>query len=220
MHRMGGSGLAPADPDARIAACGAMFDRFARESESASVAGYCLGSDALLAEATAEVVDVLERWGVLRPDADVLQIGCCIGRFEAALAPRVRRAWGIDVSAEMIARARRRCARFGNVHLAVASGTRLEAFADASVDLVYAVDSLPYIDEAGPDLLDRVFAETRRVLVPGGHAAAFNVRYGVSRAAERADVQALAVRHGFSVLVDGVAPFRCWDGTAFLLGCA
>src|SRR5205085_2072857 len=132
----------------------------------------------LLAAATEEVLDLLAAWGVLGHDRDVLQIGCGIGRFEVALAPRVRRAWGIDISSEMIARARRRCAGFDNVSLLVASGTSLHAFADESLDLVYAVDSLPYVHQAGPELIDAVFAEIRRVLAPRRHAAIFNLRYG------------------------------------------
>jgi SAM-dependent methyltransferase len=217
IHRIGGPAVAGCDPEARIAAWAALFDRYARQGESVSVAGYTLGNDALLAQSTAEVVRLLASWGVIAAERDILQIGCGIGRFEAALASRVRRACGIDISREMIRRARARCAELPNVHLAVASGTDLRAFRDAEFDLVYAVDSLPYIHESGRELLDRAFAEARRVLRPRGHLAVFNLRYGVSLAAERSDVERLAERHRFTVIVNGVTPFSSWDGSAYLL---
>ena len=50
-----------------IAACRAFFDRAVGRSEVASVAAYSLGDPDLLGRATREVVDLLERWGVLGP---------------------------------------------------------------------------------------------------------------------------------------------------------
>ena len=217
IRRLGTELPSSADASSRMAACAAMFDRYAVQSEAASVAGYSLGNPRLLAEATAEVVDLLAAWGVLGTDRDVLQIGCGAGRFEVALAARVRRAYGIDISPEMIARARRRCAGLPNIHLALGSGTRLDGFSNGSLGLVYAVDSLPYIHQVDPKLIDQVFDEMRRVLSPGGHGAVFNLRYGFSLVSDRAELEALARRHGLDVLVGGIAPFRCWDGRAFLL---
>src|SRR5689334_17593466 len=93
-----------------IADCRSFFDHAVTLSEEASVAAYCLGSPVLLDAYTAEIVDLLEAWRVLGPDRTALEIGCGIGRIQTALAPRLRESHGIDISGNMIAAARRRCA--------------------------------------------------------------------------------------------------------------
>src|SRR2546421_12542602 len=72
-----------ADPVARAAA---LFDAWVKASEEASVALYSLGDPALLAVATAEVVQLFEAWELLGDDRVILQIGGGIGRVESALA--------------------------------------------------------------------------------------------------------------------------------------
>ena len=74
----------------------------------ASVAAYSLNDPAVLAAATAEIVEWLAREGLIGPDRDVLDLGCGIGRVSAALAPRCRSVLGLDVSPKMVAEARRR----------------------------------------------------------------------------------------------------------------
>jgi SAM-dependent methyltransferase len=194
-----------------------IFDWAVEQSEAGSVALCSLGDPALLDAGTAEVVAALEAWGVLGRYRRVLQIGCGTGRFEAALASRVAEVWGIDVSAGMIARARRRCRGLGNVHLAQCSGRDLADFESGRFDLVYAVDSVPYIVQAESGLVERHFAEVRRVLRPGGDFMLFNYSYRDDVALDRADVGRLAAEYGFRVLVDGTRPFRLWDGVAFQL---
>jgi SAM-dependent methyltransferase len=195
--------------------CAALFDAYVRRSEAASVAGYSLGSPALLAAATAETVALLERLGVLGPDRRILQVGCGTGRFEAALAGRVALAYGIDVAPGMIARARARCAGLSNVRLSLGSGRDLAGVADGSLDLVYGVDSFPYIHEAG--LTARHVEEAARVLRSGGHLVILNLAYGRPIAVDRREVRALAARFGFHVRVNGAAPLRLWDARVFQL---
>ena len=77
----------------------AAFDRLAARSPEASVALYSLGQPELLAAATREVVDLMNDWRLLAPDRDVLDLGCGIGRFLVALAPKVRSVLGLDLSA-------------------------------------------------------------------------------------------------------------------------
>lgn len=209
-----GAADAPGDAVARWAA---FFDRAVAASEEASVALYSLGSPRILERATAEVVALLERWGVLGPERRVLQIGCGVGRIEARLAPKVREAVGIDVSGGMIAAARRRCAHLPNVRFLRTGGRDLRAFGDGAFDLVYAVDTFPYLVEAGTALVEAHMREARRVLPPGGDVVILNFSYRGDVAADRSDVARLAAGHGFDVLVAGETPFTVWDGVAFHL---
>ena len=200
-----------------LAFCEQLFDWSAARSEEASVALYSLGSPALLARATAEIVELFEQWAVLGKDRRVLQIGCGIGRIEQAIAGLVREAHGVDVSAEMIHRAQRRCAGLDNVFLRKTAGRDLADFGDASFDLVYAVDSFPYLVQSGEALVARHFAEARRVLRPGGRFAILNYSYRGDAEGDRADVRRLAQEHDFEIKIDGEQPFTLWDGTVWLL---
>ena len=199
-----------------IAFCRRLFDWSVQQSEEASVALYSLGSPEILAKATDEIVQLLDTWRVIHRDASVLQIGCGIGRFERALSPRVAEAHGIDVSPKMIEAAERRCAGLTNVKLAVCSGNDLGAFPDARFDLVYAVDSFPYLVQSGMDLVRKHFHEAARVLRPRGDFVLLNFSYRGPEV-DRADVRALADQAGFDLLVCGALPFALWDGLAFHL---
>lgn len=202
------------DPGAAVARA---FDRAVMRSEEASVASYSLGSADRLEAATREVVLLLVDLGVIRHDGEILQIGCGIGRFEAELAPRVHKAVGIDVSRAMIAAARRRCAGLSNVVLAPCSGRDLSAFADESFDLVYAVDSFPYLFAAGATVVAQHFREARRVLRPRGDLVILNFSYRGDSSADRSAVDALSALFGFHVLRNGERPLATWDGSLFHL---
>ena len=76
-------------------------------SPEASVALYSLGDPAILAAATEEIVAWLVAERLLPADADVLDLGCGIGRV-GGVAPRCRSVLGLDVSAGMVAEATRR----------------------------------------------------------------------------------------------------------------
>jgi len=198
-----------------IAANRAFFDRSVSRSEISSVAAYSLGDPKILARATREVVDLLESWHLLGADRKTLEIGCGIGRMQEALAPRVGEAHGIDISPRMLDAARARCARFPNVHLTLVSGSDLAPFADESLDLVYAVDSFPYIVQAGPALAETHFHEAARVLRPGGDFVIFNYSYRDTLKADKRDVHRLAHAAELNVMVAGSQPFKFWDGIAF-----
>ena len=186
------------------------FDRLAAESPEAGVALYALGDPGLLAAATAEVVEALDAWGLLGRDRDALDLGCGMGRFSEAMAPRLRGVLGLDLSSGMVGEARRRSGH-ANARYAVGTGRDLAGVADASVDLVLAADVFPYLVEAG--LAGRHVAEMARVLRPAGAAVILNYAY-------RGDVAALAAdaaRHGLSLERAGERPFRLWDAAVFLL---
>ncbi|WP_245496572.1 class I SAM-dependent methyltransferase [Lichenibacterium ramalinae] len=199
-----------ASPEATLAHWRDGFDRLAAASPEAGVALYALGDAGLLAQATAEVVGTLEAWGLLGPERDALDLGCGMGRFAEALAPHLRGVLGIDLSAGMVAEARRR-SRHGNVRYAVGTGRDLDGVADGSRHLVLAADVFPYLVEAG--LAERHVAEIARVLRPGGAAVILNYSYR----GDPAGLTAAAARHGLSLERAGDRPLRLWDATAFVL---
>ena len=205
----------PQPPKEAIEDCRRFFDRAVTLNEQASVAAYCLGDTAILDACTRETVELLDRWGVLGADRCALDLGCGIGRFAAALAPRLREVQGIDISPKMIAAARRRCADLPNVRFFRGSGHDLGRFRDASFDLVLAADSFPYIFQGGPDLVAIHFLEIARVLRPGGDFVLLNFSYRASRQADRRDVQRLCRTFGLHLAVPGSQPFRLWDAEAY-----
>jgi len=88
----------------------------------------------------------------------VLEIGCGNGGFASLVLPRVE--WGIDLNPREIARCAGRNGLYG--HLASMDARALQ-FADSAFATVFANCVMEHI----PDL-DRVLAECRRVLRPGG----------------------------------------------------
>ncbi|EYD76966.1 Transcriptional regulator, ArsR family / Methyltransferase fusion [Rubellimicrobium mesophilum DSM 19309] len=209
-------GVAHEDAAADPALWARTFDRLAEVAPEGGVALYALGNPDLLRETTEEVVARMAGWGLLGPKARVLEIGCGIGRFVAALAPRVAEVTGLDVSAGMVARARERCGGLGNVRLAVSSGRDLSGVEDGSLDLVLAADVFPYLVQAGVAV--RHVEEAARVLAPGGHLLVLNYSYRGDLGRDREEVAALAARHGLEVRRMGEGDFGLWDAATFLLG--
>src|SRR5262245_22339251 len=98
----------------------------------------------------------------------IVEIGCGVGRMTHALAARFGRVLALDVSAEMIARARELGGHLKHVEFRVGSGRDLSGIADASVDAVLAWFVLQHVPVPA-DVLNYV-RETGRVLRPGGSA--------------------------------------------------
>jgi SAM-dependent methyltransferase len=205
------------DIDAAIARCAAMFDAAAPVCPEASVALYALGDPGLLAQATAEIIARMRAWELLGRDRDLLDIGCGIGRFVEALAPQVRRVVGIDIAPAMIEIARQRCRHHGNVELVQSSGRDLAMAGSAGFDLVYAVDTFPYLVQAGGGLAARHLQEAARVLRPGGALLILNFSYRGDAGADRAEVSRLAAACGFALRRHGTRDLSLWDGVTFLL---
>jgi ubiquinone/menaquinone biosynthesis C-methylase UbiE len=210
-------GAGGASADAAVAHWAAVFDRAARASPEGGVALYSLGNPELLREATAEVVARMRDWGLTGHGRAILEIGCGIGRFQEALASDVELCVGIDISGEMIANARARCAGLTNVQFAQCSGRDLAPFADGSFDLVLAVDSFPYMVQAGMELVATHVREAARVLRPGGALLILNFSYGGDPERDRAEVHRLAGDAGLELVRDGIRPFALWDGAAYEL---
>jgi SAM-dependent methyltransferase len=203
--------------DDEIARCARLFHEALRESPEASVALYSLGSPTRLEAATAEVVALLDRLGVLGPKRRILEIGCGIGRFQRALAGRAAALTGIDIAPGMIAEARRRCAGLSNVGLIRTSGRDLAAFEPATFDAVLAIDSLPYVHRVGVALLETHFREVARVLRRDGDFVILNLTYRDDLGLDREDARRLAGLGGFQVLRNGIRDLELWDGATFHL---
>ncbi len=98
----------------------------------------------------------------LKPDWEVADVGTGTGFMAHGLAARVRKVYGLDASAEMLAVAGRNLAAFDNVELRHCDGAAL-ALPDASVDAVFANMYLHHC----PDPLAAIH-EMARLLRPGG----------------------------------------------------
>ncbi len=207
----------PPDDGNAVDAIREQFDKAVAVAPEASVALYSLGSADILDRATTEIVARLAQWGLLRPDATMLDIGCGIGRIERALAPRVGAITAIDVSSGMIEEARRRCRDLANVAFEQCDGRDLSGFNNRSFDLVLAVNSFPYLFAADPEIAARHVRDAARVLRPGGALVISNFSYRGDPAADRHDVERLAGLNGFTIQCAGTRDFTLWDGLTFLL---
>ena len=200
-----------------IAFCKRLFDWSVEQCAEAGVALYSLGNAAILDAATSEIVAVMREWHLVGRERSMLEIGCGIGRFQRALAADALSITGIDVSRNMIAAARERCAGLANASLLQCSGRDLTQFTTDSFDLVFAVDSFPYLFQSGMALVEEHFSEVARVLKPRGDFLTLEFSYRSELRADRTDVARLAAAAGFEVLVDGAQPFSLRDGAAFHL---
>lgn len=198
-----------------IARCAAGFDAVADVSPIAGVALYSLGREDLLQQATAEVIEHLRNEDLLHRDRCALEIGCGSGRFVAALAPELSRVVGVDVSANMLAHARQRCALHANVEFLQGDGRRFQSLPSASFDFALAINSFPYLVTAGDDVTRSNLADARRVLRPKGRLLIINYSYRGDADIDRRDLLRLAHQIGFTVRRCGERPFRLWDGAVF-----
>ena len=205
------------DAEEGIDRCRKLFDASVAQSEESSVALYSLGNPELLAAATDEVIGVLEDWGVLGLHRDALEVGCGIGRLMVPLSARVRSVVGTDVSSGLISAATRRLEGCSNTRVQLTTGQNLSEFGSGSMDLVYSVDTFPYLVLSGQTLVERHFREVRRVLRPGGDFVLFNYVYGRSRGDANSEVLALA--HGAELQVTRAdeSPFQIWNGIGWLM---
>ena len=192
-----------------VATVAAFFDRAVHHSPEAGVALYSLGDPAILQAATAEIVSWLGAQDLVRPDTDVLDFGCGFGRVAAALAPRCRSVLALDVSAGMVAEAKRRHGGTPGLHFAQTDGRSVPP---GPFGLVLLVDSMPYVVPAG--LAETVVAGAAAALRPGGALVVLNLAYGRDPATDCAEAGRWAAKHGWSLTVQ--RPFSLWDATAFV----
>jgi SAM-dependent methyltransferase len=95
-----------------------------------------------------------------------LEIGCGPGRLMKPMSRQFGEIHGVDVSDEMIARARENLRGIPHAHPHATSGADLAPFADDSFDLVYSYAVFQHIPSR--DVVMQYLREANRVLKPGG----------------------------------------------------
>ena len=88
-----------------------------------------------------------------------------MGRLLRPLAPRVARVVGVDISEEMLRRAREHCASLPNVELQRTDGA-FDFLADGAFDFVFSHIVFQHLPRKA--YAERYFREAFRVLAPGG----------------------------------------------------
>src|SRR4051794_39063554 len=101
--------------------------------------------------------------------ATVVDVGCGIGRLTRPLAARAAHVKVLDVSSEMIERARRLNPELSNVEWIHGDGESLRPVEDASADAVISHVVFRHIPD--PEITLGYVREMGRVLKPGGFAA-------------------------------------------------
>jgi SAM-dependent methyltransferase len=105
----------------------------------------------------------------LRGDEQVVEIGCGIGRLTRALAPRVQSVDALDISEEMLARAKEHNPELENVRWLHGDGTTLKPLPDGAYDACISFVVFQHLPD--PELTYGYVREIGRVLRPGGWAA-------------------------------------------------
>jgi arsenite methyltransferase len=107
-----------------------------------------------------------------QPGQRVLDIGCGPGFYVSEIADRVGKSGavvGVDISAEMLSLAKRRCEGHANIAFHEASATALPVD-DSSFDAGLSVQVLEHISD-----VDAALAEMHRVLRPGARLVLWDV---------------------------------------------
>jgi ubiquinone/menaquinone biosynthesis C-methylase UbiE len=122
------------------------------------------------AEGEKDLATLLDIAGVtVEPGSRVLEIGCGLGRLTRGLAARAGQVVALDVSAEMLAQARRHNGELQNVTWLQGDGATLSGVDDESVDACISHVVFQHIPD--PAVTLGYVAEMGRVLRPGGWAA-------------------------------------------------
>ena len=142
----------------------------------------------------------------------VLEIGCGPGRYAKAIAPQTAAYFALDVSEDMLAVARQRCAGIANLTFLHADAQAIP-LPDASVDLVFGAWAIGAIFP--PEAMERAMGEIHRVLQPGGEiwavethwASAFMDLRGPDEQANDHQTFRWYQSHGFDLIEEIEAPF-------------
>jgi SAM-dependent methyltransferase len=100
---------------------------------------------------------------------EVVEIGCGIGRLTRVLAGRAASVQALDISAEMLARARAHNSDAGNVNWIQGDGHSLAPLSESSADVCVSFVVFQHLPD--PELTYGYVREMGRVLRPGGWAA-------------------------------------------------
>ncbi len=99
-------------------------------------------------------------------EMNVLEIGCGAGRMTRALSEVFGQVYAVDVSGEMIARAKEALADRSNVHLFRNSGADLQVLGDVRIDFAFSYIVFQHIPDR--EVIYSYAREVNRLLRPGG----------------------------------------------------
>jgi SAM-dependent methyltransferase len=142
------------------------WDQRATEDHKLHIAtGHAASEETFRASGEQDLEGIVLDGVVLERSAEVLEIGCGVGRLLVPLAKRVAVAHGVDISAVMIEKSKTYAADTPNVKTVLTDGT-FAHLADASLDFVFSFIVFQHIPDRTP--IRRYVEEAARVLKPGG----------------------------------------------------
>ena len=112
------------------------------------------------------VAPVLDRCGIPKSGECMLELGCGAGRMTRNFASRYRRVLAVDLSAEMLSRARKIHSSLENISWLRVGGADLACLASGSVDFVFSYLVLQHLPTRA--LAEQYIQEMLRVLRSGG----------------------------------------------------
>jgi SAM-dependent methyltransferase len=114
--------------------------------------------------------DILGELGVsLKGDENVVEVGCGLGRITRAIAGRARHVWALDISSEMLERARNLNTELDNVEWVHGDGSSLRPVPDACASGCFSHVVFQHVPD--PAITLNYVREMGRVLRPGGWSA-------------------------------------------------
>jgi SAM-dependent methyltransferase len=142
------------------------WDARARENAAHYIdCGHSSTDDAFWSSGAADLRNLILQDIRLEPAAQALEIGCGIGRLLRPLSATIEKAIGVDISPEMIVRAREALADRANVELQVTEG-RLDRIPDATLDFVFSFIVFQHVPSR--KAVYRYLRESARALRGGG----------------------------------------------------
>src|SRR5258708_1975476 len=112
------------------------------------------------------VIPVLARCGLPATGKCMLELGCGAGRMTASFAKHFEHVYALDLSHEMLSRARRMHTAQKNILWLLSNGTDLSCVASESMDFVFSYLVLQHLPEEALAL--QYIREMLHVLWPGG----------------------------------------------------
>jgi SAM-dependent methyltransferase len=112
------------------------------------------------------VAPILSRYGLPTTTGAVLELGCGAGRMTHSFARRFKRVYALDISSEMLQRARKIHSDRSNILWLLNNGADLACVKSNSFDLVFSYLVLQHLPKEA--LTGRYLEEMLRVLRPGG----------------------------------------------------